>query len=156
MNILIHRCFALFPCPVHLEIQNWEDIILCPCPCHIYRILLQSSFPVSPPPLIYSAEEVAWTTQHLGTSDANLQQKNLPKANEVPNVFQSNSPIILQFIAKSGQPVSWKRTNPTLPLHYYWKSVTFLILFWCDILAIFSIIMHSILKEPWNLERGIK
>jgi len=75
MNILIHNCFALFPCLSHLEIQNGEDIILCPCPCHIYRTLLQSSIPVSPPPLIYPAEELAWTTEHLGTSDANLQQK---------------------------------------------------------------------------------
>jgi len=109
------------------------DIIFCPCPCHVYRTLLQSSFPVFPPPLIYSSEELAWTTEHLGTSDANLQQKNLPKANEVPNIFQSNSPNILQFIAKSGQPVSWKLTNPTIPLHKLTVLVTILNCFQCII-----------------------
>lgn len=129
MNILIHNCFALFAYLADLEIQNWEDIILHPCPCHIYRTLLQSSFPVSPPPLIYSAVELAWTTGHLGTSDANLQQKNLPKS----NVFQSNSPIILQFIAKSGQPVSRKLTNPTFPLHKLTVLVILLDCFQCII-----------------------
>jgi len=133
MTILIHSCFALFAHLAHLEIQNWEDIILCPCPCHIYRTLLQSSIPVSPPPLIYPAEEQAWTTEHLGTSDANLEQKNLPKANEVPNVFQSNSPNTLQFIAKYGQPVSWKLTNPTFPVHKLTVLVIFLDCFQCII-----------------------